>query len=138
MASPLAEALALYRSGTAARPIVVAIAEDFVHMETGQLAQVEVLRRLTDEAFPFDCVVASLYAAAHCYGLFVQTTTTDRSRRRRGRPAPGNASSRASRCRAQVARVQRRPMLSRPSSAWARISLAGAGSQAKPPPLAIR
>jgi DNA-binding SARP family transcriptional activator/predicted ATPase len=76
-AQPLAAARALCQAGTMARPIMVEMAQEFVLMETGYVAQVTTLRRLTDEVFPFDCVYGSLYVAAHAYGLFLHALDGD-------------------------------------------------------------
>jgi DNA-binding SARP family transcriptional activator/predicted ATPase len=74
---PLADARALCQAGATARPIMVDMAQEFVLMETGRVAQVTTLRQLTDEAFPFDCNYGSLYVAAHAYGLFLRALDGD-------------------------------------------------------------
>jgi tetratricopeptide (TPR) repeat protein len=76
-AQPLADARALCQAGATARPIMVEMAQEFVLMETGRVAQVTTLRQLTDDAFPFDCVYGSLYVAAHAYGLFLHALDGD-------------------------------------------------------------
>jgi DNA-binding SARP family transcriptional activator/predicted ATPase len=76
-AGPLEDALAVCRGALAPKAIMVSIAREFVLMETWRFSQAKILRRLDDQQLPFDADFSSLYVAAHCYGLFLQSIDSD-------------------------------------------------------------
>jgi DNA-binding SARP family transcriptional activator/predicted ATPase len=69
---PLQEMLALCGPGLAGPPILAAIAQEFMLVESWRFSEVTVLRTLTDAQLPFSIAFAPLYVGAHAYGLFLQ------------------------------------------------------------------
>jgi DNA-binding SARP family transcriptional activator/predicted ATPase len=73
---PLAELSALCSATQPKRAIMVRVAQEFVLMETDGLAQVSLLRTLTDDEFPFALHV-TMYVGVQAYRLLLQALDGD-------------------------------------------------------------